>query len=287
MLPLTCELLRLAAVIEDDVAAVALPRSTLQTSDLPSPEIEFDWDGGVGEFECLPILLDCKRLEATYRFRDAFTYLNTLLPMKIRALDSTSFVVGVKVVQLGELDEPKRLVTGSSPHAARVIRLAAKWATVDNRHIAGVLLHESIHQFLYFKEKINSPLRQHSLGYSPWKFKERQGRLVWHGFWTFVVQVAFLLETLADGELSGNAFREIAEDFARLEICIKSFEIFELIAAPAEKARIKQAMHELTTAVLLKSRGIQSFVHEISVERGLAIQEFNAWAAGIITERCS
>lgn len=281
-LPLTSTLLTLAA--SDGIAESAVSLCVVNSAPPSYPAIVLDWSGSIGEFDCSAFADSGQEALAEACIYQSVRYLHGLLPFRIRALDNSGFVAAIKTVQIGRLTEHRRMITGSSPDAPRVVRLAANWATVDARHVAGVMLHEAVHQLLYSRELLASPVRRSSIGYSPWKFQERTGRLVWHGFWTFAVQVSFLLETLEDS--SDQSYREIAEDFARLECCVESLDIFRLLSSSSENIRAKEGVDRLREA-LLKRLPSERFLAALSQHRAKTAIDFNAWAAKLVARHGS
>ena len=248
-----------------------------------APKVTFDWEGGVGEFACDRVTDLGERRRAENMFLGAFRYLNAQL-FRERVVPSASnpYILRIREAQLGKIGDPDSMLSASSPGALGVIRLAANWYEVDLRRAAGVILHESVHQLLYGREYGESPVRFGSIGYSPWKRRERPGRLVWHAFWTFAVQLGFLVDTV--GNMRGckmDGSSQIVEMLAHLESCHCSLRIFEIVQAEEELARIEAALHRISQVISAMPLG-EGGADRIRLAREHARSEFNGWAARLL-----
>lgn len=140
---------------------------------------------------------------------------------------------------------PGEYVTASSPHRLQQVFIAAPWPLSSPFRLASLFVHEAMHQGLYLRERSETPARPGSLAYSPWKGQLRPGRLVWHSFWTFMVQFAFLAEAFArETEVMLSADPGLPDFLAdmdsRIACCAQSLAEFEILQ-PAEAARVDAA----------------------------------------------
>jgi hypothetical protein len=154
-------------------------------------------------------------------------------------------------VVLGSLQDPRRIVSASSPQQPGLIVFAADWSHTCTRRAAANLLHELVHQVLYWREAAFADVvRANSLGYSPWKLAERPGRWIWHSFWTFAVHCAYLAETAkTEQSVSAEDRLEVALMYLRLKRCLDSVESFEIVVDPAEMSRMRGALSAVAVAV--------------------------------------
>ncbi|MCG3769180.1 MAG: hypothetical protein JW384_00300 [Nitrosomonadaceae bacterium] len=244
----------------------------------PPSTIRFGWEGGVGEFDCTPVSDEPSQALAENHFHSAIEFLQSRVPFMIRRVGDGPLSAPIVEAELGQVLEPRKMLSASSPEAPGVIRFAAHWSSFELPRGAALILHESVHQLLYAKEAAASPVRLKSLAYSPWKQTIRPGRLVWHAYWTFAVQVGFLLELANQIPQVEVRVGELAAMFARLEKCKESLTDFKILN-DEEELRVVEGMKILRE---LTDKFSEEFQVPFNVERELVSDEHNRWAASVI-----
>jgi hypothetical protein len=182
---------------------------------------------------------------------------------------------------------PGQLMTASTEAVPGEIVVGAHWPLETHYRLGSLLAHEAIHQLLFEREATDSPVRERSLAYSPWRVETRPGRLAWHAFWTFACQIALLAETMV-GE-PGMAADEpelprfVARLLPRLPIALDSLERFQVLSA-AELDHARRAMDALDDPI---ARLVRDFELEQTVEseEGTAHDELEAWALATVDAR--
>jgi hypothetical protein len=174
----------------------------------------------------------------------------------------------------------EELMTSSRPIAPGAVVVGAGWPLESYHRLGSLLAHEAIHQVLFAREAGESPVREGSLAYSPWRAATRPGRLAWHAYWTFACQIALLVETmLADPAMTGREPQLpsfVSRLIPRLPIGLESLERFEVISA-GELERTWAAMDALEEPVahLVRELGLEASVES---EAESARTELEAWA---------
>lgn len=266
----------------DLVAGDATERAVL-CLDRPAERIAFAWEppGGLDEIGAIDSWPD--RGIARSRF------LSSLQSM-LEGVDTFAVPVGqgapgplLDTVVLGSLQDPRRIVSASSPQRPALIVFAANWNRVCTRRVAANVLHELVHQVLYQREDAAvGTVRSNSIGYSPWKLAERPGRWVWHSFWTFALHCAYLAETArVERAVSEEDRLEVALMYLRLRQCMESIEMFEVVADPSELQRMRRALSVVMDAV--EGPGGDRLFCDLAAAHAPRIGvEFEAWKARLL-----
>ena len=214
----------------------------------------------------------------------AYLWCNERFPLTIPLGENKEHRCAINVLEL-RMTSGFELLSSSSADKPGHIILGAPWLMMESPYRLGSLIaHESVHQGLFVREKINSPIREGSLGYSPWKCMSRPGGLVWHAFWTFGCQFSLLAEAVTncstllqkDSALVGF----IASMVPRLEICLDSLQLFK-IAEPDELARCVKAMY-IIKAASEQLALIPGYTAQIEHEQLVAVREYRLWAESIL-----
>ncbi|MCA1625610.1 MAG: hypothetical protein LC778_17790 [Acidobacteria bacterium] len=185
----------------------------------------------------------------------------------------TEFIVGHSNHQDQDL-------SASSAQAPGIVFIASSWPLRCPFRLASLIAHEGIHQGLFIRELVSSPVRPKSLGYSPWKNTIRPGRLVWHAFWTFACQFTMLGESvLRDRSLLRDDTMLIdflADMEARLSVCLYSLEFSNVVSRP-EFERCNNAF-SILGCVSRKLMNINDY-KQLSVDASdAAFGKYEAWA---------
>jgi len=191
----------------------------------------------------------------------------------------------ISEIQIGHSVREDEVLTASSAGAPGAVIVVANWPLEKPIRLASLLVHEAMHQALYVRERLANPVRPGSLGYSPWKNTLRPGRMVWHAFWTFSTQLAFLHEfvrTLPESRRMDPGLAEfVADIWARLEICIDSVRGFELVDADEE--RTMTTVFRASEDRLAQSPS-QELEDAIAKRRADVETEFAAWRSSMLSE---
>jgi hypothetical protein len=217
--------------LTDKVIAKALDYLPDRT-DLETPFFDFDLLPQFTHLSCRVVSGDERRLAAN-QLTEAFFWCQRRFPLRLRAADG-SHRASIRRFVVGYSTHKDELLSASSAQVPGMVLMAAQWPLTSIYRLASLVAHESMHQALYERERLASPVRNASLGYSPWKYTLRPGRLVWHAFWTFACQFTLLAEAateepellMDDPELT----RFLADMAARVCLCSESMMDFEIVS---------------------------------------------------------
>ena len=248
------------------------------------PSIAFEWRPLTAEFKCTQIKTSTLRARAQEALFEGLRYLHHYIPFLLNPGCGHSAASPIRHVELGRLRYRRRLLTASSPEEPGTIWFAANWETLTIRRIAGNALHEARHQLLYHREASDANLlRTHAIAYSPWKQRERPGRLVWHAFWTFSVHCVFLADSITAGDAEFNEDNaEIGDMYLRLKQCFDSLEMFDVVSDPEEFCAIEQAAR-LVSERIESGNNSTMWSDEIVRQKAVVKAEFDDWVQRMIS----
>jgi HEXXH motif-containing protein len=220
-----------AAVLLTNIAVAKALTYLPRQVDLAVPSFNFNIEPHFAHLNWRPIP-EGKRELAQDQLSAAFRWCGARFPLVLE--DSTAVQrPSIAAFVVGESAHEDELLSASSAQAPGAVLMVAPWPLKCIYRVASLIAHESMHQALYERERQSSPVRRGSLGYSPWKYTLRPGRLVWHSFWTFLCQHTLLAECallerdvlLNDPDL--KAF--LADMRARILLCADSLRDFDVL----------------------------------------------------------
>ena len=179
-----------------------------------------------------------------------------------------------------------QLLSASSAQAPGRLILGAPWPLKDFYRLGSLMAHEIVHQGLFLREAVDTPVRHGSLAYSPWRQTARPGRLVWHAFWTFTCQLAISIHALQHTPELFNDDQSIARFLAqiipRLEICRDSLERFDVVTG-AERRNCNRA-HEIVSGLGLGRSTRYGLANVVAEEKSKAEADYEAWAGTVVVK---
>ena len=217
----------------------------------------------------------------------AFFWCANRFPLSILTMPENDFQQSIIKFVVGRSSHRGEYISASSPKTLRVVLLAADWPLKSHYRLASLIAHESMHNLLFIREAVGSPVRSGSLGYSPWKTTLRQGRLVWHSYWTFVCQFVMLGESiLSDSSLlqaDPGLTRYLAQIQARIIICSESIKDFKVVN-DHELSECDSALafvDEVSRQLLC----FPEFRTALTQAKAEAFKEFATWATALVESK--
>ncbi len=203
---------------------VAVPRASF-------PQVNFELCESLIDFGSMPVAPEMR--DAVIRqCREAYNHALASVPMSFVGRHGRAAPL-ISSLQIGQGAKIEDMMTGSSVNAPGRVIVSAKWPTLHPYRLASLFVHEAVHQILYRDARQKTAFSVQSSAYSPWRFGLRPAIMVWHAYWTFAAQTAFLIEMLAR---DGGACRHdaglaafAAELHARVELCRESMQIFDIL----------------------------------------------------------
>lgn len=245
-----------------------------------TPEIDFDFARVFQDYGSKRVRGASQQMAAD-EFLEAYRWCANRFPLQKRV--DRRMVRSIDRVLIGQSLRPKELLSASSINAPGVVLFCAPWPLKSHYRIASLVAHESIHQALFVREIEATPVRSGSLGYSPWKRTLRDGRLVWHAFWTFACQYSFLSEEVLKGseipERDRTIWKFLAEMNSRLVLCEHSMREFAVVDN-RELKRSRRAMG-LVGGLTEKLEETPEFVSKIKSSWEVVIREYGDWAKNL------
>ncbi len=181
------------------------------------------------------------------------------------------------------------LLSASSAEVPGRILLGAPWPAECTYRLASLIAHEAIHQGLFVREAVATPVRRGSLGYSPWRRRTRPGRLVWHAFWTFTCQFSLLADAVTRRPAmlheEPGLLGFIAAMPPRVECCLDSLTQFRVVDPP-ELDRCGDALHLVRTATG-RLAAFPRFSAKLQEEEQTTANDYRAWADQVLSNRKS
>jgi hypothetical protein len=255
--------------------------------DLEAPLFNFELAPYFTHLSCRGVPIE-DRTRVTGQLTEAFLWCKGRFPLCFRDSSGarrpsiTKFIVGYSVHK----DE---LLSASSAQAPGSVLMAAQWPLKSIYRLASLIAHESMHQALYQRERVASPVRNASLGYSPWKNTVRPGRLVWHSFWTFACQFALLAESLCvERELliSDPALTNFLADMrARIFLCSNSLKD-SAIVTDNEMRGCDEALLVLQN-LCRDLHGFPGYSEAAALAEDKVFREYEEWAYAILESSSS
>jgi hypothetical protein len=178
-------------------------------------------------------------------------------------------------------------LAASSADSRGHILLGAPWPEECTRRLASLVAHEAVHQGLFLREQLSSPVRTGSLGYSPWRCRARPGRLVWHAFWTFACQFSLLASAISKDEPTVEIECGLIDLMAtmppRVESCLDSLVQFDIV----EDAELERCADALSYVGLAADRlsWLPQFAVKLDAERTKTDSDYRDWTRSIISNQ--
>jgi hypothetical protein len=245
----------------------------------PSPEVTFDLSPTLIEYDSVPVE-EARRAAVRAQLREAFDWCQQMVPLT--ACSGRVVVPLIRRFAVGQNRGNRETLSASSGQERGNVLFSAGWPMAHIYRLASLILHEAVHQLLYDRESAASPVRSRSLGYSPWKDNVRPGRMVWHAYWTFTCQAAFVAEAFAapDARSDPDLPRFLAEMLARLGICRQALATFDIVSK-AEEERIDAAAGRLASLVP-RFAGSEDFGRILAEQRTGAEEQYRRWASDLV-----
>lgn len=258
------------------------------------PEIDFELAAELARLDGVRLAPGEERAVAA-QIASAFAWAAARFPLALRVPGGETADPGRREIRaiarlkVARSARPGEYVTASSPHRPQQVFIAAPWPLPTLFRLASLFVHEAMHQGLYLRERSQTPARPGSLAYSPWKGQLRPGRLVWHSFWTFSVQFAFLAEAVAaEGEAMLSAdpgLRDFLADMdARIACCARSLAAFEILR-PAEAARVAAAGEAMAALAARLDQATEDYRRRRDAFAADVDAETERWGAAQIAAR--
>lgn len=250
------------------------------------PSFNFELGPHFGEFN-LRSVSQRERPLVSARLTEAFLWCADRFPLCITNASNNTTQQTITQFTVGRSVHRNELLTASSAQAAGIVLIAARWPVKTFYRLGSLIAHESMHQALYVRENLSSPVRPRSFGYSPWKNSLRPGRLVWHSFWTFVCQFTMLSESVLDDnqilQMDPKLIAFLADMQARILVCHDSLRTFELVTSE-ELEKCDEAL-SILDEVARESPSQSNYQQHLAKARKSVFEEFDSWAHRFIEQQ--
>jgi hypothetical protein len=199
--------------------------------------------------------------------------------------DRRTMPLKVTPIEWGRVPGGEGMISASSPQCPGVIQLGVHDAPSHAFRVSSLLVHESMHQALYLREMRSSPFLENAVGYSPWKKRPRSARLLWHSWWTFASQYAFLIDALAGDpriiDADTGLVKFTAERKAELEVTLYSIQSCTTFLANEETACLEAA--RLLDNFTEDASFIPGFAHAYELAANRTVSDLNKWIESLGT----
>lgn len=250
------------------------------------PEIEFSSGDPLGDYQAIALNHE-ERCAARDFVLSAFRWCSSRFPMLTGRINGGIHDQSITRIVVGKTSVAESFLSASSMQAPGEIQVAISDSFGTVFRFGSIIAHENTHQALYVRESISTPVRQGSLGYSPWKRTLRPGRWLWHSWWTFSCQFALVAESaLSQSEIleqDPGLISFLADMAASLFLCIKILEDFEIVA-PQELVRCadaKEMILELSESLM----SVSDFKVALSKSVVEVERDYIEWGCGMIEAR--
>lgn len=244
-------------------------------------ETSFDLESVMPSYNCHnPINSKISSIKS--QIYDAYDWCSKNFPLGYFADTSTQPLI--KSIIVGESFHKSELLTASSIQNMGNVILSADWLLSSIYRLGSLFAHEATHQILFLREAGSYEVRNKSIGYSPWKGTLRYGRLIWHSYWSFSCQFAFLSSRILSEEKiikeDEGIIQYLADMFAKISVCYNELEerkivdFKELSSCKATFNEISKFKDEL--GCLLSTKLV--FEKNLKMERKI----YTKWASSLI-----
>ncbi|MGE4593409.1 hypothetical protein [Alcaligenes sp.] len=253
--------------------------------DVPTPELVCHDGVSIGDYECLALPL-IEQGGARALVLHAWEFAKAHFPFGARIGEPQTTPLRVTRIDLGRAPNCEEIVSASSPQLPGFIQIGVPDKRSYALRISSLLVHESMHQALYLREIHSKPFIENALGYSPWKKRLRSARLVWHSWWTFAVQYAYLIQILSNEpsiiEVDPGLVKFTAERKAELEIAFFSIRSCNTFLESEASACLEAAT--LVDTLTENASCVPGFARAYELAAQSKATDFSNWIHSLDTE---
>ncbi|RSN73135.1 MULTISPECIES: hypothetical protein [Acinetobacter] len=248
-----------------------------------SIETSFDLESVMSNYNCRNPC-ESKIRSIQFQINEAYKWCIDNVPLSY--VDGARTLPLIKSIIVGESIHKSELLTASSIQSVGNVILSADWPLPSIYRLGSLFVHEATHQILFLREVEGYKVRNKSIGYSPWKGTLRHGRLIWHSFWSFSCQLAFLFSRIFSEKQiikeDESIIEYLANIFAKISVCYKELEERKILDCK-ELSFCKSAFNEIS-----KFRDTLGSIFSVDLvfENAIDVEQklYEKWANSLILE---